>query len=205
MTTTRDREARGTEAPPRLRRRRSSRLVLLAVLLAALGALAGAYAYTAAAGRVGVVALARTLPVGATVAATDVREVQIPDDTGLATVSWDQRGSVVGRVTTTALHTGQIITPTSVTDARVPAPGEAVVGVSVEPGRVPTTELVPGDEVLLISGPGRSSRRASVVSAGGPDLSGRRGIDVLVRQADAEELALASVEDRVAIVLVGRG
>ena len=75
--------------PPRLRRRRSSRLLLLAVVLAVVGALAGAYAYTAASGRVGVVALARNLPVGATVTATDVREVQLPDDTGLDTVSWD--------------------------------------------------------------------------------------------------------------------
>lgn len=205
MTTARELETRRADPPPHLRRRRSSRLVLLAVVLAVLGALAGAYAYTAASGRVGVVALARNLPVGATVTATDVREVQLPDDTGLDIVSWDQRDAVLGRVTTAALQVGQIVTPTSVTDARVPAPGEAVVGVSVEPGRVPTAELVPGDEVLVITGTGRPTRRAAVVSAGGPDVSGRRGIDLLVRQADAEELALASVEDRVAIVLVGRG
>ncbi|MDQ4119822.1 MAG: hypothetical protein M3235_23095 [Actinomycetota bacterium] len=205
MSITKLRETDGAAAPPRLRRRRSSRLLLLAVVLAVLGALAGAYAYSAASGRVGVVALGRSLPVGATVALTDIREVQLPDDTGLATVAWEDIGGVVGRVTTTDLYAGQILTPDSVTDTQVPAPGEAVVGVSVENGRAPISELSPGDQVLVIIGAGRPGLRASVVSVGAPDVSGRRGVDVLVRQADAEELALASVDDRVAIVLVGRG
>lgn len=204
MTTTREREANGVATPPRLRRRRSSRLVLLAVVLAVLGALAGAYAYSAATDRIGVVALARTLPVGATVAPADVREVQLPDDTGLATVPWAERDAVIGRVTVASIQGGQILTPASVTTARVPAPGEAVVGVSAEPGRVPTSDLVPGDEVSVITGPGQSPRSASVVSASGPDVSGRRGIDLLVQQVDAAELALASSEDRVVVVLVGR-
>ena len=205
MSVTKLRETSATAAPPRLRRRRSSRLLLLAVVLGVLGALAGTYAYSAATGRVGVVALARNLPVGATVALTDVREVQLPEDTGLATVAWEDLGSVVGRATTTNLGAGQILTPDSVTDTQVPAPGEAVVGVSVEDGRAPSSELSPGDQVLVIIGAGRPALRASVVSVGAPDVSGRRGVDVLVRQADAEELALASVDDRVAIVLVGRG
>ena len=205
MTTTRDRVATPSDTPPRLRRRRSSRLVLLAVILAVLGALAGAYAFTAATGRVGVVALARTLPVGATVSPADVREVQLPDDTGLATVPWDERDAVIGRVTVASVQAGQIVTPASVTIARVPAPGEAVVGLSVEPGRTPTADLAPGDDVVVITGPGQPTRRASVVSASGPDVSGRRGIDVLVQQTDAADLALASSEDRVVVVLIGRG
>lgn len=205
MSVTRQREAERPEAPPRLRRRRSSRLVLLALVLAVLGALAGGYAFSAATGRIGAIAVARDLPVGATLALTDLREVQLPDDTGLATVPWEQLDTVIGRVTTTGLRNGQVLTPASVTDTRVPAPGEAVVGVSVEPGRAPTGDLAPGDEVLVITGAGQPPRRASVVSAGGSDVSGRRGIDVLVRQADAQQLALASVEDRIAIVLVGRG
>lgn len=205
MSVTKLREPERAATPPPLRRRRSSRLLLLAVILAVLGALAGAYAYTAATGRVGVVTLGRALPVGATVALTDLREVRLPGDTGLSTIAWEEVGTVIGRVTTTELSAGQIVTPDSVTAVQVPASGEAVVGISVEDGRAPVSEMSPGDQVLVITGAGRPSRRASVVSAGPPDVSGRRGIDVLIRQADAEELALAAIEDRVAIVLVGRG
>jgi len=86
-----------------------------------------------------------------------------------------------------------------------PAPGEAVVGLSVEVGHAPSVELQIRDQVLVITGGVSPPRRASVVSAGDPDVSGKRSIDVLVPQADSEELALASLDGRIAVVLVGRG
>ncbi|MBW0101414.1 SAF domain-containing protein [Pseudonocardia sp. KRD291] len=206
MTTT----AQARSAPPEptsrpLRRRRSSRVLLLSVVLAILGALLGAYAYRAAVSRVGVVGVAQPLSFGAAVQIVDLREVQLPTDTGLATIEWSEVDSVVGKLTATDLRAGQILTPDSVTGERVPAPGEAVVGLSVESGRAPSASLAPRDEVLVVTGAGRPPRRAVVVRSGEPDTTGRRGIDVLVRQADAEDLALASVDDRVAVVLVARG
>ncbi|MDN5915629.1 MAG: hypothetical protein L0I76_11060 [Pseudonocardia sp.] len=196
-------------APPEqasrpLRRRRSSRVLLLSVVLAILGALLGAYAYRAAVSRDGIVAIAQPRPFGTAIRISDLREAQLPSDTGLATVRWSEVDSVVGKLASTDLRAGQILTPDSVTDERVPAPGEAVVGLSVESGRAPSESLAARDEVLVVTGSGRPPRRAVVVRSGESDATGRRGVDVLVRQADAEELALASVDDRVAIVLVGR-
>ncbi|TQM09805.1 SAF domain-containing protein [Pseudonocardia kunmingensis] len=206
MTATLPRPVDRTDAGPRpLRRRRSSRLLLLAVVLAVVGALLGVYAYRGAVSREGVVAVARPLPFGAVIQLTDLREVQLPPDTGLATVAWRDVNSVIGSFTATDLHVGQTLTPESVTSQRSPAPGQAVVGLSVDAGQVPATPLAPRDDVLVIVGSGSPPRRASVVHAGEVDVSGRRSIDVLVPQADAEELALASMENRVAIVLVGRG
>ncbi|WP_130290003.1 SAF domain-containing protein [Pseudonocardia sediminis] len=174
------------------------------MVLAIIGALLGAYAYRAAVSRDGVVGVAQPLAFGATVRISDLREVQLPSDTGLATVPWSEVDSVVGKLTSTDLRAGQVLTPDSVTGERLPAPGEAVVGLSVESGRAPSESLGPRDEVLVVTGGGRPPRRAVVVRSGDSDATGRRGIDVLVRQADAEELALASVDDRVAVVLVGR-
>ncbi|RZT85566.1 hypothetical protein EV383_2439 [Pseudonocardia sediminis] len=201
--------AHARSAPPDsaarpLRQRRSSRVLLLSVVLAIIGALLGAYAYRAAVSRDGVVGVAQPLAFGATVRISDLREVQLPSDTGLATVPWSEVDSVVGKLTSTDLRAGQVLTPDSVTGERLPAPGEAVVGLSVESGRAPSESLGPRDEVLVVTGGGRPPRRAVVVRSGDSDATGRRGIDVLVRQADAEELALASVDDRVAVVLVGR-
>lgn len=194
----------GATARP-LPRRRSSRRLLLAVALAVVGALLGAYAYRGAVARDGVVAVTRPLPFGSVVQLSDLREVQLPTDTGLSTVAWRDVGTVLGMLAATDLRIGQTLTPDSVTATRTPAPGDAVVGLSVDVGRAPSTALGPRDNVLVIIGNGAPPRRATVVLANESDVSGRRNIDVLVAQADAEELALASLDDRIAIVLVGQG
>lgn len=206
MTTTSVRRpTNATPVAPALPARRSSRRLLLAVVVGVVGALLALYAYRAAVAREGVVALVRDLPVGSVVQTGDVREVLLPPDSGLATVAWSDVDGVIGLVTTSELRTGQVLTPDSVTAEQVPAPGEAVVGLSVEAGRFPATGLRGADEVLVVLGAGALPRRAAVVAAGEPDLSGRRTVDVLVPQADAEELALASAEGRVVIVLVSGG
>lgn len=206
MTTTSVRRpTNATPVAPALPARRSSRRLLLAVVVGVVGALLALYAYRAAVAREGVVALVRDLPVGSVVQAGDVREVLLPPDSGLATVAWSDVDGVIGLVTASELRTGQVLTPDSVTAEQVPAPGEAVVGLSVEAGRFPATGLRGADEVLVVLGAGAPPRRAAVVAAGEPDLSGRRTVDVLVPLADAEELALASAEGRVVIVLVSGG
>jgi hypothetical protein len=211
MTTISSRTARRSDAgaagpaAPVLPRRRSSRRLMLAVLLGVLGALLAGYAYRAALARDGVIALSRSLPFGSTVQLSDVREVQLPTDTGLATIPWSDTETVVGRLAATDLLAGQLLTPDSVTAERVPAPGDAVVGLNVEAGRAPATPLNPRDAVLIVLGGGSPPRQAVVVRAGEPDVGGRSTIDVLVPQADAEELALASVSGQVAVVLIGRG
>jgi len=204
-TTSVRRPTNATPVAPALPARRSSRRLLLAVVVGVVGALLALYAYRAAVAREGVVALVRDLPVGSVVQTGDVREVLLPPDSGLATVAWSDVDGVIGLVTTSELRTGQVLTPDSVTAEQVPAPGEAVVGLSVEAGRFPATGLRGADEVLVVLGAGALPRRAAVVAAGEPDLSGRRTVDVLVPQADAEELALASAEGRVVIVLVSGG
>jgi hypothetical protein len=205
MTSTLPRSTGYDQPEPRLlRRQRSSRLLVLGVLLATVAALLGAYTYRGAVSRDSVVATVRALPFGSLVQITDLREVPLPPGTGLATVVWRDVDSVVGRIAATDLRAGQTLTPDAVTDERSPRPGEAVVGLSVGPGRVPSTALSVRDEVLVFTGPSGPPRQASVVRAGEPDATGRRTVDVLVTRADATGLASASVDDRVVIVLVGR-
>lgn len=94
MTTTTGRPAarNGTAPAAPLRRRRPSRLLLLAVVLAVVGALLGLYAYRAATARSGVVAVARSLDSGSVVELSDLREVELPAGTGLATMPWSGVG-----------------------------------------------------------------------------------------------------------------
>ena len=132
------------------RRRRRSRLVLVGVLLAILGAVGGVLTVGQVSRRVAVVAVARPVAFGQTVSALDLRSVLLPLDTELATVAWDRSGGLVGQVAATDLLPGQILTPDAVTTARPPAPGSAVVGVALEPGRLPATPLLARDRVLVV-------------------------------------------------------
>lgn len=206
MTTTAvSRSADVAPAAPALPRRRSSRRLLIAVVLGVVGALLAVYAYRTAVTRDGVVAVARPLPAGSVVQPTDLREVLLPPDSGLATVAWREVDSVIGMIVASELRSGQVLTPDSVTAERIPAPGDAVVGLSLEAGRMPATALEPREDVLVVATGGAPPRRAVIVRSGEADLSGRRTVDVLVPQADAEELAVASAEGRVVLVLVGSG
>ncbi|MDN5857815.1 MAG: SAF domain-containing protein [Pseudonocardia sp.] len=186
------------------RRRRSGRLLLLATVLVVLGVLAGVFAYRAAVHRDGVVGVVRQVPEGSVVTAEDVREVRLPPDAGLAGVPWEQLGSVVGGFAAVDLLPGQVVTAASVTFDRVPGRGEAVVGLAVDPGRVPSGDLAPRDPVLIVIEAGAAAVRALVVRAGPPGVNGRRDVDVLVPEAVAARLATAAAANQVSVVLVGR-
>lgn len=187
-----------------LRRRGRSLLLLQIVVLVVIGGLLGAWAYRNATSRAGVVAVVRALPYGAVVQIGDLRSVDLPTDTGLTTIPWADAERVVGLVATTDLRAGQTLTPDAVGLPAAPAADEAIVGLSVPAGRVPGERLEPRDRVLVITGSG-PGRAGSVVHSGEPDVSGRRTIDVLVSRTDATDLAVASFDDRLAVVLIGRG
>lgn len=193
-----------TVVPP-LRRRGSSRLLLLGVVLAALGALLGAYAFRELGQRSGVVALARPVAFGEVIDRADLREAALPNDTGLSVVAWDQVDSVIGRTAGTDLFAGQPLPPEAVAQTRVPRAGEAVVGMAAEPGRLPATALAVRDQVLVVGESAQPPIRASVLRVGQVDASGRRTVDLLVAEVAAVELARAVTADGSVLVLVGQG
>lgn len=201
MTATMPRTTAGPTPVPTLRRRRSSRLLLGAVLLAVLGGLVGLYLHNQGAVRSGVVGVARPIPFGQVVTEADLREVLLPPDTGLATVPWSSVDSVVGGFAVTQLWPGQTLPPDAVVAERIPGAGEAVIGLSVEPGQLPVTPLAPRDVVLVITSDG--SRRATVLRTGEPDATGRRTVDLLVTEPVAAALARGAADGSTVLVLVG--
>src|SRR3954454_23103667 len=192
----------GAPVLPAVRRRRSSRLVLVAVVLAILGGLAGVLAYREATGRISVIAVARPVPFGQVIEAADLHELQLPSDTGLATVPWDQVDSMAGRIAATDLLVNTALSPDAVTDQRPPQVGEAVVGLSLPPGRAPATSLQVRDQVQVITPDAPAPIRATVLRPGVVDEAGRMAVDLLVADGSAAELAHAVTDDRTVLVLV---
>ena len=108
----------------------------MAVVLAVVGMSLGVDVYRAAVDRVAVVAVARPIAADLAVSADDLRQAFVPADSDLATVPWDQVDTVIGSFATTDLLFEQAVPPGASSGTSAPRAGEAVVGLSVQPGRV---------------------------------------------------------------------
>lgn len=193
------------------RNRRRPVLVLAAILLLAVSALAGAFAFSQVSTTVAVVAVTRTVPAGQVLHRDDLTVVQVNQSSGLATVPADDLSSVVGLRAVTDLPAGTTLTPDSFADALVPAAGEAVIGVVAAPGTAPLSGLVPGAQVLLVplaaDGAGKDDAGGSetpgrvVAVSELPDGTGVR-VDVVVAADEAARLQRLGAAQRVALVLL---
>lgn len=191
--------------PGRSRRRGPSRRLLIGIVLAVVGALAVVVVYRQADNRVAVVAVARPVPFGQTVTRADLREAQLPVDSGLATVPWSAVDSVVGRTALTDLLVGQSVTPDGVGTTPQPEAGYAVVGIAVGPGRAPVRPFEVRDEVMIVGvADSAAPKRGTVVRVGPADPAGKRTVDLLVPEAVAADLARSSAGEHAALVLVSR-
>ena len=141
--------SRAPVLPPPRRRRRPA-LLALAVTMVVLGALGAAYLATSLGQTSPVIAIAREVPWGQTVTAADLVEARIPADPALEPISYGDRDQVIGMVAATTLTPGSLLTRDALTDQRLPAPGQQLVGVGVSTVQLPTTALRPGDGVLLV-------------------------------------------------------
>jgi hypothetical protein len=192
-------------AAPPVRRRRSSRLLLLGVVLAVLGALLGVLLLQMTAQRESVIAVAATVPFGQAISRENLREVAVSVDNGLTTIPWSDVDSVVGQIAATDLLAGSTLTPDGMSPGGPPAAGDAVVGVAVGPGRLPVTPLHVRDEVLVVEVDGVGAPlRATVLRMGEPDIVGKRTVDLLVNESVGVELARIAAADRAVLVHVAR-
>lgn len=199
--------------PPPRRRRRPA-LLALAVAMVVLGALGATYLATSLGQTSPVIALAREVPWGQAITAADLVEARISPDPALQPIRYGDRDQVIGMVAATTLTPGSLLTRDALTDQRLPAPGQQLVGVGVSTVQLPTTALRPGDDVLLVpvaaggapAGNGAGAPAvvdATVVRTGTPGTDGLRVVDVLVAAADGPDVAARAAAGLVAIVVAG--
>ncbi|WP_100500236.1 SAF domain-containing protein [Geodermatophilus chilensis] len=206
----------GLSRPPVLpppRRRRRPGLLALAVTMVVLGALGAAYLATSLGQTSPVIAIAREVPWGQPITAADLVEARISADPALEPIPYGDRDQVIGLVAATTLAPGSLLTRDALTDQRLPAPGQQLVGVGVSAVQLPTTALRPGDDVLLVpvavgSDPAATEVgapgvvNATVVRTGPPGTDGLRVVDVLVDAADGPDVAARAAAGLIAIVVV---
>ena len=201
-------------APALLSPKRQPKRLLLAagVLVVVIGALAAYWLSQGTTQRVAVVGMAKDVEWGQQIEAADLQRVQIVADPGVTPVAWSDADSLVGKYAMSKLWSGTLISAAGVSGQRVLQPGQALVGLSVKAGQMPTSPLQPGDPVRLVTVPQENSTAAvsgpvaaTVYRTAGVISGGFVPVDVVVPQADAARLATDSAAGRIVVVLLPRG
>ena len=202
-----------------VRRRRRPGLWVARGVLVALAGLAAPVLVNGAGHRVPVLAVARTVHIGQALAEADVVVARVAADPALRPVPAADRDQVMGKVAAVELRPGSLLTADAVSGARIPAPGEQLVGVPVKPGQWPARGLVPGDRVLAVpatadqpaghadatTSPVRQPVAERVVEVGPPDADGTVTVDVAVDARVGPALAGWGSAGQVALVLLPAG
>ncbi|MFC8846732.1 MULTISPECIES: SAF domain-containing protein [unclassified Micromonospora] len=197
--------------PPRVVRQRRVRpgLLGLAVLLIALGGLGAAFAVTSVRATGSYLAVARPVEVGRTLGADDLVTVQVAGGQGLRPVPAAQLDDVVGMRAAVALTPGTLLTLGQLTDDPLLGPGQQQLALDLAPGRVPAKRLHPGDRVLLVSIPDRSSGgqpasstrfEATVIDTATPSTSSVV-VYVALTARDVPAVVALAAQGRIAVVL----
>lgn len=200
-------------------RPRSRSLLVLAALLVLGFALATAYLVTRAGDEVSVLSVGTPISKGHVIERADLVSVAVSGIDGAVPV--EATDDVVGKTATVDLVEGQVLTEDMVTSTPTPATGQSTVGLALDPTRVPSSGLDPGDIVDVIavpntetSGGGRATlanptvlaRAATVYAVQGLATDGGKVLlTVVVDTREAGSVAAYSTSNRVAVVEVAAG
>lgn len=187
--------------------------ILLGVLLVSGSALAFAVLADGGGGKTAVLALATGISAGEplTDEALASTEVEAPDSVNLVPAS--QRAELVGRIAVADLPAGTLVIEALFAGSSRLAPGQALVGVRLDPSAMPVSRLRTGDAVMVVRTPPPADTAepappvvwAATVFTLAP-VSSPSGdftvVSLTVDALDAPAISAAAALDRVRLVLV---
>ncbi len=212
------RQAPAPAAPGPVPRQRRRSVLALGVVLAGTGALAGAWAFTAAVHRADVLAIARDVPAGTRITAADLTAVPV-SASEITMIPARQETQAVGEFAAVPLRAGSLLVPADLTTAMVPGPGQQLVPVALKASQLPASGLAPGEQVLVIATPGAAGQPASgsaqapltqdvpatVYRVSAPDDSGTVVADLLVAAGQGPAVAEQDSTGQIALVITTEG
>ncbi|MDN5766096.1 MAG: SAF domain-containing protein [Humibacillus sp.] len=196
-----------------MRQQRRPSRIALGVAIIAICALAGWWAFGKATTSTPVVMSATALPAGHQIQDSDLRVTRLSGGDGLATVPGDSLKSLVGQYALTDINTGSPINPAAVGPTFGPTAGQAVVGLSLKTGQLPTQDIRVGAAVRIVA-----SKKTETIPAGNAysgivmrigdtdgkpatDQNGTHNIDVAVAHDDANAVSQLSGSGTAVLVL----
>ena len=148
--------------------------------------------YANAGHRVPIVAVVQPVHQGQQISSSDLGEVEASISGSVHPIPYSAVGSVVGKEAAVALVPGSILTTGDVSNAsRIPG-GDAIVGVALKPGQLPSAGVVPGQQVMVVqTGLPGSPAPTFAGSSSSPDSTSSQpsSVGVLVPRADVYDVA----------------
>jgi Flp pilus assembly protein CpaB len=132
--------------------------VMLIVGLAALGY----WFYTQAGAKVPVLMAAHDIPAGHVISRSDLTTVSVAG--GITAVAGNHVSEVVGHTASVQILAHTPVQLSMLTTNSTLTPGQALVGIAAAPGQVPSSGLVPGDDVEVLQLPQKTATASSVSS-----------------------------------------
>lgn len=196
------------------RQRRLGMAAFATLLIVGFGALAGALVLRSG-DRVSVVTVVQPVPAGAQLERADLGVTDVAVD-GIPTVPAAQLASLVGQFATVPLISGTLLSPVAFSQEALPDRGQAVVGLQLAAGQLPSDGLRSGDVVRVVlvadnpSGAALAARslvlveRARVLQTTSDAVNGGTAVTVLVDEAEATGLTIAAARGQVAVARVAK-
>lgn len=196
-------------------RPRSRGLITVAAMLVLLFGAGTAYLVTTAGEQASVLAVGTPVAKGRVVEREALISTTVSGVPGAITV--DRAAEVIGQTAAIDLVEGQVLTEAMMTSKPTPAEGQAVVGLALEPTKVPAAGLEAGDlvRVLRVTGPddaapagpgeeesGTVISQAATVYAASSDAAGGREVllTLVLPEAEAAAVAVASTAGQAAAI-----
>ena len=200
--------APATPAPPRLRRRPA--VLGLGVALVAAGGLTAAWLVSTVGTTTSVVVAAAPVLRGQILTADQLTTAQVSGLDPASLTPASQLTDLVGQTVVVDVPVGAPVPSTAVTSDPLPAAGQAVVGILLPAGQVPTVDLLPGARVRIVATPRAQEDVPASIGTGTPavlistsvdEVSGNTVANVAVPAPQAASLAALAATGRAALVL----
>lgn len=209
----------GLDAPPKRSRTPEIALGLLLIVAAALGAM---WLYSRATSSVEALALRSDVARGAVLTVDDLVVVELSTDDDVLMVPRTEAPSIIGLAAVADWRAGELVTPQMFSGLPTVAPGDAIVGVQVTAGALPLSRLAIGDTVTVVLTPAADDttaidpgsadaaapvlfEEATIIEVTSVGTVGDQVISLMMPEADARLVAVASSEDRVRLIRVEPG
>ncbi len=182
--------------------------------------------YSRANHQVAVIAITRSVPPGERITANDLGSANVVVSGTVSPVPVAEARDIVGKFAAVALVPGSLLTMADVSGFRPLASGDAVVGIALKDGQLPSAGVEPGDQVMVVQTgtPGTPAPATSTASDGTdtstgvlvpsarvygvavPSLSSSGAtselVSIEVSSTVAAEVSVAAAADQVSLVLL---